>query len=1062
MPLLTAQTLIHNRYQIVRLVGQGGMGAVYEAFDQRLRIPVALKQLLLNEPQIAAAFAREAHLLAGLRHSALPRMIDHFEYANEHFLVMEFIPGDDLATLLAQRGHAFPVQQVLNWGDQLLDVVEYLHQRQPPLLHRDIKPQNLKLSDSGALMLLDFGLAKGLQAASGVTTAPSLIAYTPQYAPLEQIQGASADPRSDLFAIGATLYHLMTGTPPIDALTRAAALIANQSDPLPASRTLNSQIPLHVDAALTQALALAPDHRPASAAAMRQALTLAITPATGATIVIKKPAESTAVTAQIPSTPSKQRKFLPIWLGLGILALVGALFAIPKSQPQPDEASRIATTVFAPTRVPTQTTSPSTAPSPTLPPVQAVKAGTAVPVSQTPIAPEQLAQVVELAQWGEGAVNSTYLSPDRQTLVYVGDLRVAVIALPSLELQTVIELPSPAMETSWIAPSPNIAINDQVIVLRLQDGTARIWRLADGEQIAQIGGPGDTIEEVTLSQDQRLLATLHRNIGAYSLKWWHVDDAQLQQQIDLPRQVSYFGMRFQEQDQRIAIEGRSHEREGSPSVGTLTIHPASGTLELPVYEALPADMRSFAIHPQLPLAVYILKNGQAAVQTPQSALKLWQIAETTPSTMVLHPTLPIMAITTADREALIWHLEQQTLLAREENSWSITMHPTAPIAAFRKGVDTIIWDLADKESILEIPEALQITFSLARDTFATRTYSDVDIWSLRDKQPLEMIPNAIPGEFFFSDENNLILANNNTIEAYNSQDGRSHAIQHLSVFSPPFTDTIVSSDNTMIAIVRDSQDIDVYDIASGKVIHSLSVLAANSTIHFSSDNRSLWVSAERQIVQWDLATATTVSAVQASKIVRNIAVTPDGQTILAAFTDGSIELLNAENGVVQRSIAAHDGLISKLLVTPDGRLMISASNDGSAKIWQLSDGVLLHTLQHTAAINDAVLLANGRQLATASDDETVGVWNIEDGSRAMSLSINSKVWRLAVNPAQQLLALSSYNATIALWSLNDQQELTRLTNHRGLLRRLAFTPDSRLLISASDDGTLRLWGIPTR
>ncbi len=80
----------------------------------------------------------------------------------------------------------------------------------------------------------------------------------------------------------------------------------------------------------------------------------------------------------------------------------------------------------------------------------------------------------------------------------------------------------------------------------------------------------------------------------------------------------------------------------------------------------------------------------------------------------------------------------------------------------------------------------------------------------------------------------------------------------------------------------------------------------------------------------------------------------------------------------------------------------------------------------------------------------------------MSLSINSKVWRLAVNPAQQLLALSSYNATIALWSLNDQQELTRLTNHRGLLRRLAFTPDSRLLISASDDGTLRLWGIPTR
>src|SRR5262245_52304879 len=211
--ILTPKTLLHERYRIVRLMGQGGMGAVYEATDLRLKISVALKQTLVSGAQFRKAFQREALLLASLRHAALPVVTDYFAEGDEQFLVMQFIPGPDLATQLAKRGQPFPVDQVLGWADQLLKVLAYLHRQQPPVIHRDIKPQNLKISSEGEIVLLDFGLAKGAamqtQTGRGAASlaASSVFGFTPHYAPLEQIRASGTGPRSDLYALAATLYH---------------------------------------------------------------------------------------------------------------------------------------------------------------------------------------------------------------------------------------------------------------------------------------------------------------------------------------------------------------------------------------------------------------------------------------------------------------------------------------------------------------------------------------------------------------------------------------------------------------------------------------------------------------------------------------------------------------------------------------------------------------------------------------------------------------------------------------------------------------------------------------
>lgn len=275
--ILPPETLVQGRYRIERLISQGGMGAVYQATDQRLGNAVALKQILVSDTRLRKAFEREARLLASLRHPVLPVVSDHFIEHDGQFLVMQFIPGDDLGRVLERQNITFTsssaVSQVLSWLDQLLDALDYLHSHDPPIIHRDIKPQNLKLTARSEIVLLDFGLAKGGSNQSiSSTTGRSVRAYTAQYAPLEQIQGTGTDPRSDLYALAATIYHLLTGEAPPNALTRAAAVLSAKPDPLLPASKLNPNVPPTVAAILHQAMSHSMAKRFASAALMRTAL----------------------------------------------------------------------------------------------------------------------------------------------------------------------------------------------------------------------------------------------------------------------------------------------------------------------------------------------------------------------------------------------------------------------------------------------------------------------------------------------------------------------------------------------------------------------------------------------------------------------------------------------------------------------------------------------------------------------------------------------------------------------------------------------------------------------
>jgi serine/threonine protein kinase len=271
-PKLVPGTELQNRYRVVRQLGKGGMGAVYEAVDLRLDATVAIKEAFSTDARLRKQFEHEARLLAQLHHAALPRVMDYFSEGERVFLVMQFIAGEDLAEIIARQPGPLPRNTVIAWADQLLDALIYLHTRARQIIHRDIKPHNLKLTADGKIALLDFGLAKTDSDTSAVNSSSSIFGFTRRYSPPEQMQDQGTSPQSDIYALGATLYHLLTGVKPPDAMVRTRAIAKAEADPLQPANELHAAVGPEISVMLLKAMELNPARRFKDANEFREAL----------------------------------------------------------------------------------------------------------------------------------------------------------------------------------------------------------------------------------------------------------------------------------------------------------------------------------------------------------------------------------------------------------------------------------------------------------------------------------------------------------------------------------------------------------------------------------------------------------------------------------------------------------------------------------------------------------------------------------------------------------------------------------------------------------------------
>jgi serine/threonine protein kinase len=386
---LSTGKILNNRYRIVKLLGLGGFGAVYRAWDLHLEKPYAIKENLETKPEAQRQFEREAKILARLHHPNLPSVTDHFIENQRQYLVMDFVEGEDLEQLQLGLAAPLPEAQVVPWIEQICDALDYLHSQNPPIIHRDIKPANIKITPEGKAMLVDFGIAKEYD--PHLKTTVGAQAVTPGFSPFEQYGRGTTDARTDIYALGATLYNLLTGKEPPESIQRI-----NQDSLVPPSR-YNLKISSHVESTIMQALAIHPTGRYQKANEFSSALrqSTAVKPPS-----VSSPVQ-TASSAPAPASgvaPISQRwwwsvalSFILIFIGWivwsgsdgeGSATLTPVSGAMPVGEPsQPVAVSttevpgQIPTIGQKPTRTPTRTRTPTNVPKTPTPTVVEVMHG---------------------------------------------------------------------------------------------------------------------------------------------------------------------------------------------------------------------------------------------------------------------------------------------------------------------------------------------------------------------------------------------------------------------------------------------------------------------------------------------------------------------------------------------------------------------------------------------------------------------------------------------------------------------------------------------------------------
>lgn len=353
-----APLLLQGKYKIAQLLGRGGFGAVYRAEQIHLGGAVCAIKELLPDPhatlpeiqQAATQFQLEARMLAELSHPALPKVTDFFFEGNRYYLAMEFVPGETLEERLKRNVTPLPEAQVITWMEALCDVLTYLHMRQPAIIHRDVKPSNIKITPSGELKLLDFGIAKMLSA--GTSTATAARAVSAPFSPLEQYgKGKGTNTTSDIYATGVTMYRLLTNHLPPEAPDRA-------NEAVTPPRQLNPNLSPNIEAVILRAIAEKQTDRFQNAGELKRAMSGAMptypqpasAPHPSSVMPVQPPQFSQHPSGYVqPATNSKSPAVSGVLVGVGaaiglllLVAIVTGLFVIGSQETAKQQATATA------------------------------------------------------------------------------------------------------------------------------------------------------------------------------------------------------------------------------------------------------------------------------------------------------------------------------------------------------------------------------------------------------------------------------------------------------------------------------------------------------------------------------------------------------------------------------------------------------------------------------------------------------------------------------------------------------------------------------------------------
>ena len=535
---LSIGTTLAGRYRILEQLGQGDFGAMYKAWDTRLDTPYAVKENFETSPEAELQFTQQAAQLAGLRHSNLPVMIDHFTIPGQgQYLVMDFVPGEDLRAMLEQANGPLDEAAVLPWISQVCKALSYLHEHTTPIIHRDVKPANIRITPDGNAVLVDFGINKIFDITLKTTMGAQ--AVTAGFSPPELYGYGNADARSDVYALGATLYALLTGQTPVESVQRAIGI------ELPVPSSLNPRITPQTEAAILKAMALLPAERYQSATDFMADLPTPQT-VTLHTDDLPRTVLAPPVGSHPPAMQHASKRGMPawvLWIGATIVVLaalaVGGNFIRQHRQEQIPSATQLAlaqvtlTPTHTPTRTPlpsltstpapptltstfTPTNSPTATdtPTPTLTPALPLLEGMSLPQGREVISMNNVTDLQLLARWGSGTIEELAWSPDGNWLAAGGSIGIHVYDSYSLEVVTFIE-------TDYGVNSLAFSPDGTLLAAGMVDNSIRLWQTADWTLLRTITGHTGPVLSIAFAPDGSMLASGSQD---YTIRLWRIPE----------------------------------------------------------------------------------------------------------------------------------------------------------------------------------------------------------------------------------------------------------------------------------------------------------------------------------------------------------------------------------------------------------------------------------------------------------------------------------------------------------------------------------------------------------
>ena len=1085
MPLESGQTL-NNRYRIERLLGQGGFGAVYLAWDLNLDGAVALKEnfearAASGDPSFTRQFQLEARLLFQLRHPNLPRVSDYFIIPGQgQYLVMDYIEGEDLEMMLERAGTALPYEKALGWIIQVGEALSYLHSQEPPIIHRDLKPANIRItrttsSPQGQAILVDFGIAKVYNATSNTTTGAR--AVTLNYSPPEQYGMGKTDAQSDVYALGATAYHLLSGHAPAPAVD---VMSGNLPPPTPLHQ-LNPAVPLEVSQAVAKAMQLNRAGRWGSVAEFTTALRSTqasagslVAPARQAPVSTPRPIStpqpaasdpfatalvqpegtpSLAMETPPPSRPtgeveirttpppapaprSNRRRWIigcvaaPLALAC-LFIFVALLINGPKIQSgrRAQETEAIPTVQVQQSPLDTNEPPPPTGndqlpppptPEPQTNPTPAAEQsgdlGQGYTYPSIPISPDNIEQLSQLARWGSGTLNAVAVSGDDRLLAVASSLGLYLYDAQSMHLLDMIENPN------WIN-HVSLSPDGKHAATTTWETTIQVWSL-DGVNedgcpeggcplALTLEGHEDAVAATAFAPDGKTLASVSYDD---SLRTWNLADGQ--ELLDMEGHT-----------------GGAVSLAYSPDGALLASGDSAGVVRL--WDAHTGDL----LQEITPHSATVIDLAFAPGGEQQSGYLLASVSED--EKVILYD------VSGADQGYAL--KERHTVGNGEAGYYRVGFSADSALLMASNWNSTVhIWQTEDGKLVTQLEQDTDGITSLAMyhnsaQLIAGSFDGTLIRWDyesgeqqvrLEDQGPLlDSLAFAPDGSGF------AVGTDDGGVQFFNPMD--STPLWETYEHDGTVQALAFSADSALLASGGADNDVRLWNVKDGAMLNDLQTESEvhSVAVHTNSDN----------------APAGGARRTPGDPAARYL--------IAAGLDDGQILVWGAGASGQTKLIAtleAHSSAVTALAFAPDGSYLISGSQDGRLRAWGTGDGSMISDIEiGHEGVRAVKFSPDGAQLVSAHVDSSAAIFAVgQEDTPPIQLNVDAGIlYALAFTPDGQVLAAGADWSRVVLWNPQDGSLLSLLYGMNGAVTGVAFSPDGYLMVTVSFDGTIQIWGV---